>query len=109
MNGITTPEILNDLKNLISYSIINKNIETANFQLLHKELVKRYFDARKVSINYEDHSIDLQLPVGDNKYTNITFECQDLERFLKSCLKKDEESLFFYQNLLSQYNVVSAA
>ena len=109
MNRITTPEIIDDVKNLISYSIINKNQEASNFQMMHRAIIKKYFDAKHVNINYEEQSVDLKLPVGQNKYTSLTFECQDLERFLKSCLKKDEKSLYFYQNLLNRYNAVSAA
>jgi hypothetical protein len=109
MNRTTSPEILDEVKNLISYSIVNKDLDESNFQTMHRAIVKKYFEAKQVSINYADHSIDLKLPVGENKYTNITFECQDIERFLKSCLKKDDKSLFFYQSLLNQYNVISAA
>ncbi|AVR45290.1 hypothetical protein C7S20_08435 [Christiangramia fulva] len=109
MNRFTTPEILDEVKNLISYSVQNRNEENFNFKTMHRAIVKRYFEARHVNIDYEKQTIDLKLPVGEKKYTNITFECQELERFLRSCLKKDEKSLFFYQNLLSQYNVTSAA
>lgn len=109
MNRTTTPEILDDFKNLISYSIINKGQENSNFQIVHRAIVKKYFDAKHVVINYNEQTIDLQLPVGQKKYTNITFECQDIERFLKSCLKKDEKSLFFYQDILDHYNITTAA
>lgn len=109
MDRITTPEIIDDVKNLISYSIINKNQEASNFQMMHRAIIKKYFDAKHVNINYEEQSIDLKLPVGQKKYTSLTFECQDLERFLKSCLKKDEKSLFFYQDMLNRYNAASAA
>ncbi len=109
MNRITSPEIIDEVKNLISYSIINRNQEKSDFQKLHRSIVSQYFEARKVNIDYEQHTIDMQLPVGQDKYTQITFECQDLERFLKSCLKKDEKSLFYYQSLLNNYNVISAA
>lgn len=108
MNRITTPEILDEVKNLISYSIINKG-QDSNFQIMHRAIVKKYFDAKHVNINYDDETIDLKLPVGQKKYTSLTFECQDLERFLKSCLKKDEKSLFFYQNILNHYNITTAA
>ena len=109
MNTTTTPEIIDQVKDLISYSIINKNIEKSNFQMFHESLVKRYFDAKHVQIDYQEQSIDLKLPVGQNKYTQITFECQNIERFLKSCLKKDDQSIFFYQGLLNHYEVTSAA
>ncbi|SDR77773.1 hypothetical protein [Christiangramia echinicola] len=109
MNRITTPEIIDEVKNLITYSISNKEIDNANFQMMHRAIVKKYFEAKHVNINYKDQSIDLKLPVGQKKYTSITFECQNLERFLKSCLKKDDKSIFFYQEILNHYNVISAA
>ncbi|MUP44542.1 hypothetical protein E0K83_02125 [Gramella sp. BOM4] len=109
MNRMTTPEIIDELKNLISFSVQDRNVENNGFQTLHRSIVKKYFDAKQVVINYKDQTIDLKLPVGQRKYTSITFECQDIERFLKSCLKKDEKSLFYYQSLLSNYNVTSAA
>ena len=109
MNTITTPELIDEIKNLISYSITNRQLENSNFQTMHRAIIKKYFEAKHVNIDYENQTIDMQLPVGNKKYTSITFECQDLERFLKSCLKKDEESLFFYQNLLTHYNVITAA
>lgn len=109
MNTITTPELIDEIKNLISYSITNRNVENSNFQTMHRAIIKKYFEAKHVNIDYEMQTIDMQLPVGNKRYTSITFECQDLERFLKSCLKKDEKSLFFYQNLLTHYNVITAA
>ncbi|WP_231896346.1 hypothetical protein [Gramella sp. MAR_2010_147] len=109
MNTTTPPEILDEVKNLISYSIINKGQENSNFQIMHRAIIKKYFEAKHVNINYDDQTIDLQLPVGKKKYTNITFECMDLERFLRSCLKKDEKSIFFYQDILDHYNITTAA
>lgn len=109
MKRITSPEILDEVKNLISYSISNKDLENSNFQMMHRAIIKKYFEAKHVTIDYAEQTIDLKLPVGQKKYTNITFECQNVERFLKSCLKKDEKSLFFYQSLLIHYNVISAA
>ncbi len=109
MNQITTPEILDEVKNLISYSVQNKDQENSNFQTMHRAIIKKYFEAKHVNIDYKNQTIDMKLPVGQRKYTRITFECQELERFLRSCLKKDEKSLFFYQNLLTHYNVISAA
>ena len=109
MSRITTPEIIDEVKNLITYSITQKETDKSNFQMMHRAIIKKYFEAKHVNIDYVQQTIDLKLPVGQKKYTNITFECQDIERFLKSCLKKDEKSMFFYQNLLNHYNVISAA
>jgi len=113
MNRFTPPEILDEVKNLISYSITDDNIrnehEDFNFQIMHRAIIKKYFDAKHVKINYQDATVELQLPIGQKKYTSITFECQNIERFLRSCLKKDEKSIFFYQNILTHYNINTAA
>lgn len=101
--------ILEEVKSLIAYSISHQQQQEAVFDTMHRAIIKKYFEAKNVRINYDDQSVDLDIPVGKREYTKITFECQDLECFLSSCLKKDEKSLFFYQNMLIQYNALSAA
>ena len=108
-NYNTTNETLEEVKNLISYSIKKGHPEDSNFEMMHRTILKKYFEARNVKINYEEQTIDLDLPVGKKRYTSITFECQELERFLKSCLKKDEKSLYFYQSLLAEYSGATTA
>ena len=105
----TLEVILEDVKSLISYSVTHNDLDKPNFERLHKAIVKRYFEARNVKINYTEQTIDINLPISKNRYTPITFECLDLSSFLQSCLKKDENSLNFYQNLLSRYDVIIAA
>lgn len=106
----STPEfIIDEVKTLISYSISNKEIDAQKFETLHCELLGRYFEAKDIKINYRAKTIDLKLPMSNKNYTAITFECLDLEGFLQACLKSDEDSVIFYQNLLSHYNIVSAA
>ncbi len=109
MNNFTPEVILDEVKNLISYSISNKEEDIQKFESLHKAVIKKYFEAKDIKINYIAQTIDLKLPISNNNYTAITFECLDLNNFLQSCLKKDEQSLFFYQNLLTHYNIVIAA
>ena len=109
MNKITPPELISEIKNLIAYSVSNPDLENSNFRLLHRAIIKKYFEAKNVQIDYVNQTIDLQLPVGKKKYTTLNIECQDLERFLKSCLKKDDKSVFFYQSILNHYNMISAA
>lgn len=109
MSSFTPTSIIDEVKNLISYSIINPEVENANFEGMHKSIIKKYFDAKDISINYIAQTIDLKLPMSNKKYTSITFECLDLNGFLQSCLKSDEESLYFYQDLLTHYDVMSAA
>jgi hypothetical protein len=101
--------ILEDVKNLISFSIANQDLDNTKFESFHKAIIKRYFDAKNIKINYQEQTIDLNLPVSKDKFTPITFECLDLKSFIQSCLKRDEESLYFYQNLLTHYNVYSVA
>lgn len=101
---------LDEFKSLISYSIFHLNSEkNSKYTILHRAIIKKYFDAKNVQINYKEHTVDLQIPVGKRKYTGITFECQDLERFLKSCLKTDEKSILFYHEALNHYNIHHAA
>ena len=111
MNYITNPKAtLDEVKSLISYSIFHLDSEeNANYSIMHRAIIKKYFEAKNVRIDYEKQTVDLQIPVGKRKYTGITFECQDLERFLKSCLKKDEKSMDFYQEILNHYNIYHAA
>ena len=109
MQNFTPNEILEDVKNLISYSITNIEVDNSNFISLHKAIIKRYFDAKSVKINYAEQIVDIKLPVSKDKYIPISFECLELNSFIQSCLKKDESSLYFYQNLLTHYNIVSAA
>ncbi|MDT0643389.1 hypothetical protein RM553_11155 [Zunongwangia sp. F363] len=108
-NTFTPTELIEEVKNLISFSISNLEAEKSNFTIMHRAIIKKYFEAKNVKIDYEKQQVEMQIPVGRKKYTRITFECQNIERFLKACLKEDEKNLYFYQDLLSHYNVIVAA
>ncbi len=108
--SITTPNaIIDEVKNLISFSITNPEVENPKFEDLHRSIIKRYFDGRDIKIDYKAQTVNLKLPMSNSKYTPITFECPDLIGFLQSCLRSDEESLYFYQNMLAQYDIMSTA
>lgn len=109
MSSITPGLIIDEVKNLITYSIHNSEDKNQKFEDLHCAIIAKYFDAKDITINYRAQTIDLQLPMSNKNYTKITFECLDLKNFLQSCLKSDQDSLYYYQNLLSNYNVVTAA
>lgn len=111
MNYNTNPTAtLDQVKSLISYSISHLNSEeNSNYSIMHRAIIKKYFDAKNVTINYKEQTVDLKIPVAKRKYIGITFECQDLECFLKACLKKDEKSLDFYQEILNHYSIYHAA
>ncbi|MCJ7756980.1 MAG: hypothetical protein MUP24_02455 [Gillisia sp.] len=101
--------IIDEIKNLISFSITNPEVENAKFEDLHRSIIKKYFDARDIKIDYKALTIDLKLPMSNSKYTQITFECLDLSGFLQSCIRSDEGSLCFYQELLARHDIMSAA
>lgn len=102
MNNFTPEIIIEEVKNLIFYSINNSDEETSKFEELHRNILTKYFDARNITIDYSAQTIDLQLPMSNKQYTSITFECLDLCGFLQSCLKNDEQSLIFYQSLMAE-------
>ncbi len=109
MSTLTQPAIIDEVKNLISYSLTNPELENVKFEELHRSIIKRYFDARDIKIDYKALTIDLKLPMSNSKYTSITFECLDLSGFIQSCIKSDEGSLHFYKDLLVHYDIMSAA
>ena len=112
MNNFTplAPEtIIDEVKNFISYSLSNPAEDKSGFETFHKSLLELYFTAKNIRIDYTAQTIDLQLPTSNKEYTEITFECLDLCGFLKSCVKCDEKSLAFYQDILSHHNIVIAA
>lgn len=108
MEKDTQNTVIDNVKNLISYSIENR-FSDSKFEQLHRAILKIYFEAKNISINYDDKTIDLQIPISSNNFTTITFECMDLNGFLQACLKSDQSSMSNYQNLLAQYGVVNAA
>jgi len=67
----TTPTaIIDEFKNLVSFSITNPEVGNTKFEDLHRSIIKRSFDARNIKI-------DLKLPMSNSKNTNIsniTFE-----------------------------------
>lgn len=109
MNNFTPDQTIEELKNLISYSITNADEDRVKFEELHKNILGKYFDAKNIKIDYTAQTIDLELPMSNNEFTGITFECLDLCGFLKSCLKTDENSLQFYQNLIGEDQHVTNA
>jgi len=109
MSTTTSTTIIDEVKNLVSYSIAHPEVGNSKFENLHRSIIKRYFDARNIKIDYKAQTIDLELPMSNSKYTKITFECLDLSGFLQSCLRSDEASLYFYKNLIAHHEIMSAA
>lgn len=109
MTAFQPSEIIEEVKNLVSYSCNDCPEGSAPFSSLHKGLVKVYFEAKHVEIDYENQKVKVELPVTATEYTTVSFDCQNLERFLNSCVKTDKKSLLYYQNVLSYYSYLKVA
>ncbi len=109
MTTFQPSEILDEVKNLVSISCNSSSGMGSSFSSLHKGIIKLYFEAKKVEIDYEESIVTAEIPVSASEYTTVSFECQNLERFLNSCIKKDKRSLMFYQNVLTYYGLQEVA
>lgn len=107
---ITRPSsILKDVKMLVAHSCSDLSAKETSFLSLHKGIIKVYFEARNVEINYETQEIKVEIPLTQKNFTSVNFICQDLERFLKSCIRSDNKSLMYYQTILSHYSFLKFA
>lgn len=109
MTTFQPAEILENFKNFIHSSCTDCTGTNAIYNSLHKGIIKMYFQARNVEIDYDNKIIQAEIPVSDKEYTSVSFECLDLERFLTSCLKNDKRSLTFYQSALNYYSFSKVA
>lgn len=104
MTTFQPSEIIEEFKNFIHISCSDCNTADKQYGSLHKGIIKMYFGARKVEIDYTNSIVKAEIPISDHEYTTVSFECQDLDRFLSSCIKKDKRSLNFYQSSLNYYS-----
>ncbi|GAB2764445.1 hypothetical protein [Salinimicrobium soli] len=100
-------QIIEEFKNFVHSSCLDCSNNA--FSSLHKGIIKMYFAARKVDIDYENKVVKAEIPISDHEYTTVSFECLDLERFLSSCIKNDNRSLKFYQSALNYYSILKVA
>ncbi|MFS4466528.1 hypothetical protein [Maribacter sp. 2210JD10-5] len=107
-------KVLSDLEKLITLSCSSPRL-FKKFEHLHIALLKKYYNAVDVSIDYHRHRIEMNIVLDDKAYkagkvntylptlhTNLLFD--NLRRFLKSCVDKDHKSLGFYAKLLNTFN-----
>ncbi|MBT8186274.1 MAG: hypothetical protein HKP38_12795 [Croceitalea sp.] len=84
---------------------------TRRFQNFHSAIIKKYYNATDVKIDYHRHRVKMNLMVDDALYdpktvninlpvlpTNMFFK--NLSDFLKSCLERDDRSIAFYAKLI---------
>ena len=100
-----------ELENLISQSCENPR-KLKKYHQLHVALLKKYYNAVNVSIDYHRHRIQMDIVMDDTAYetgkininlpvlhTNLIFK--NLKVFLRSCIEKDDKSVGFYAQLLN--------
>lgn len=112
-NSSLKKKVLSEIESLIARSCPNRKIP-ANFQNLHVAILKKYYNASDVSIDYHRKRIAMDIVLDDTVYNpkkvntymptlhaNLLF--QNLSDFLKSSIDQDHESLTFYASLLRSY------
>ncbi|MFT6795003.1 MAG: hypothetical protein ACJART_000134 [Maribacter sp.] len=106
-------KILLELDKLISQSC--KSSQSINkYEQLHIALLKKYYNAANVNIDYHRHRIKMDIVTDDSfydpkkvnthlplLYANLLFD--NLKSFLSSCVDKDEKSIGFYSQLLTKF------
>lgn len=105
--------VLVELEKLISLSCKNPN-GSKKYEDLHIALLKKYYNATNVTIDYHRHRIKMEVIEDDSLYdpktvntylptfyTNLLFN--NLCKFLISCVEKDNKSIGFYTQLLNSF------
>jgi hypothetical protein len=111
-SGLKT-RVLTEIENLISKSC-SKSKMSHKFQNLHVEILKKYYNAADVSIDYHRKRVIMDIVMDDSCYdpkkvnsslpilrANLLFK--NLKEFLSSSLDKDNVSIAFYARLLRVY------
>ncbi len=102
-----------EIENLISRSCSSRTI-TKKFEDLHIAIIKKYYNAVEVSIDYPRKRVEMDIIMDDNDYDpktvntnlptlrlNLLFK--NLKEYLKSCLEKDNKSIAFYAGLIKSH------
>lgn len=103
-------KILRDFENLIALSCSNFT-ESEKYQQLHVALLKKYYNAADVAIDYRRHRVMMDVVTDNGSFAagrintflplmpmNLSFD--NLCGFLNSCITKDEKSIGFYAQLM---------
>lgn len=112
-NSSLKEKVISEIENLISQSCPNREI-SQKFKNLHVAILKKYYNASDVSIDYHRKRVAMDIVMDDSVYNpkkvntylptlhaNLLFK--NLNDFLKSCLDKDHKSLAFYASLLRSF------
>ncbi|WP_379953150.1 hypothetical protein [Dokdonia sp. R78006] len=94
--------ILKSLNDLIEYSTDFRFQRSASFQQLHIALIKHFFNASSVVLDIDTNSVCLGIDVL-KKGAEVTIAFDNLEKFLKSCIRNKPTNMAFYKNILHYY------
>ena len=103
--------ILMELQNLISQSFAPGN-SIKGFENLHKQILKRHYNAKNVSIDYHRQRVKMDLILEGKEYDTVitagqlstipaNFYFEDIGDFLISCLSDDVHNMNFYKELIN--------
>lgn len=105
--------VYHELENAISQSCKSSRT-TKQHEELHKALLKKYYNATDVAIDYHRQRIKMNIVMDESRYspgkvntnlpllpTNLIYD--NLRTFLKSCIDTDKRSLGFYAQLLRAF------
>ncbi|GMN10357.1 hypothetical protein MTsPCn9_31770 [Croceitalea sp. MTPC9] len=92
----------------------SKSVISKKSKELHSAILKKYYNAADVIIDYHRRRVNMDVVICDKEYdpkkvnlvittlpVNLSFK--DICLLLKSCLEKDVKSLAFYARLLRDY------
>jgi hypothetical protein len=112
-NSTIKQKITQEIENLISESCSNQK-STDQYKNLHEAILKKYYNAADISIDYHRHRVEMDIVIDDSTYhpqqvntnvptlhVNLLFK--NLKDFLRSCIEKDPKSLGFYAGLLRSF------
>ncbi len=112
-NSSLKEKVISEIENLISQSAPNQEI-SQKFKNLHVAILKKYYNASDVSIDYHRKRVAMDIILDDSVYdpkkvntymptlrANLLFK--NLNDFLKTCLDKDHKSVAFYASLLRSF------
>lgn len=112
-NSKLNERIIMELDRLITKSCEKKR-KSKRFTQLHVALLKKYYNAADVSIDYHRHRIKMDVLMDDTSYSpgkininlpilHINLLFVNLKSFLRNCIDKDRKSIGFYAQLLKNY------
>jgi len=112
-NSNLKKRLFSEIESLISRSCPNRNV-SQEFKNLHVAILKKYYNAAEVSIDYHRKRVAMDIIIDEGLYdpntvnmyiptlhANLLFK--NLKDFLKASLDKDSKSLAFYASLLRTY------